>query len=70
LRFVGVSSKRTPDAQDFHNYSSPTLRNTFFSSREINKAEQKFLYDAEIVAGSPHEFEKHPQELFLREQPR
>jgi hypothetical protein len=26
------------------------------------------LYDAEIVAGSPLKFEKHPQEFFFREQ--
>jgi hypothetical protein len=39
-----------------------------FCNEQLTNSSGSFLYDAEIVAGSPLKFEKHPQEFFFREQ--
>jgi hypothetical protein len=41
---------------------------TLFCNKNLTEPNRRFLYDAEIVAGSPHRFEKHPQEFPIREQ--
>jgi hypothetical protein len=41
---------------------------TYFCNEQLTNSNRSFLYDAEIVAGSPLKFEKHPQESFFREQ--
>jgi len=39
-----------------------------FCNEKLTKLGRSFLYDAEIVAGSPENFEKEPQEFPYREQ--
>jgi hypothetical protein len=45
-----------------------TNSSTYFCNEQLTNSRGSFLYDAEIVAGSPLKFEKHLQEFFLREQ--
>jgi hypothetical protein len=45
----------------------PLLRDSrpppIFCNKKLTNLSRKFLYDAEIVAGSPLKFEKYPQDI-------
>ena len=62
-----AAAKERREINTDHQGTFSTNSSRCFFNEKLTKSSRRFLYDAEIVAGSPLRFEKYPQDFFFRE---